>query len=206
MTVSPTGVDASTSAPSVTVTAVITDDLSGVSTFNSSADVYSPSGNQWTYGFFHLVSGDTYSATIPIAQFSENGLWRDWYIYLQDNVGNLSIVDEYELLVAGINVAFGVAPVEASAGRTMSFKAGRTKVSGHLDSSLVSTCFWYVPIKFERKTSSGWKQVGKGYTSFQGGFSLHIKKEGKYRATASEFAIGTPTITTCAKVSKTAST
>lgn len=204
MTASPTEVDASTSSQSVTVTAVITDDLSGVST-NSSADVYSPSGNQWTYGFFSLVSGDTYTATIPIPQFSEDGVWRDWEIYLEDNVGNLSVVNEYELLVAGINVAFGVSPVEDSAGRTMAFRVGRTRVSGHLDSSIASACFWYVPIKIERRTRSGWRQVGSGYTSFHGGFSRHITKEGKYRATASEFAIGTPTLTTCARVSKTAS-
>ena len=206
MTVSPTEVNASISAQTVTVTAVITDDLSGVSTVNSSADVFSPSGNQRTSGFFHLVSGDTYSTAIPIPRFSEIGVWRDWHIRLKDAVGNLTVVDEYELLVAGINVAFGVGPVEDSAGRTMSFKVGKTTASVHLDSSVASTCFWYVPIKIERKTTSGWKKVGSGYTSFQGAFSRHIKKAGKYRASASEFAIGTPTITTCARVSKTAST
>jgi hypothetical protein len=204
VTVSPTEIDASTSSQNVAVTAVITDDLSGVST-NSNVEVYSPSVNQWSYGFFNLVSGDTYSATIGIPQFSESGIWRDWYFYLEDNVGNLAVVDEFELLVAGISVAFGVAPVEDSAGRTMSFRAGRTRVSGHLDSSLASTCFWYAPITIERRTRSGWKQVGEGLTSFQGGFSLRIRQPGKFRATAPEFAIGTPTVTTCTRVSKTAS-
>jgi hypothetical protein len=206
MTVSPTEVNTSISAQTVTVTAVITDDLSGVSTVNSSAYVFSPSGNQRTFGFFHLVSGDTYSATIPIPQFSEIGVWRDWHIHLEDDAGSLSNVDEYELLVAGINVAFGVGPVEDSAGRTMSFKVGKTKASVHLDSSVASTCFWYVPIKIERKTRLGWKKVGSGYTSFRGGFSRHIKNGAKYRATASEFAIGTSRVTTCARVSKTVST
>ncbi len=203
VTVSPVEVDASTASQSVTVTAVITDDLSGVSV-NSSADIYSPSGNQWTYGFFNLVSGDTYSATIVIPQFAESGVWRDWEFYLEDNVSNLTIVDEYELLQAGINVAVGVDPFDATAGRTMSLRVGRTRVSGHLDSSLDSTCFWYVPITIERRTTSGWRQVGSGLTSFTGGFSLHTGRSGKYRATAPEFAIGTPTIMTCARVSKTA--
>lgn len=203
VTVSPTEVDASTSSQSVTVTAVITDDLSGVST-NSNVEVYSPSGNQWTYGFFNLVSGDTYSTTIVIPQFAESGVWRDWYFYLEDNVSNLAVVDEYELLVAGINVAVGVDPFEDSSGRTMSLRVGKTRVSAYLDSSLTSTCFWYVPIKIERRTRSGWKQVGAGLTSFQGGFSLHVRKSGKFRATAAEFAIGTPTVTTCTRVSKTA--
>lgn len=203
VTVSPTEIDASASSQNVTVTAVITDDLSGVST-NSNVEVYSPSGNQWSYGFFNLVSGDTYSATIGIPQFSESGIWRDWYFYLEDQVGNLAVVDEFELLMAGINVAFGVAPVEDSAGRTMSFRAGRRRVSGHLDSSLASTCFWYAPITIERRTRLGWKQIGEGLTSFHGDFSLRIRKPGKFRAIASEFAIGTPTLTTCARVSKTA--
>lgn len=163
---------------------------------------YSPSGDQWTYGFFNLVSGDTYTTTIVIPQFSESGVWRDWYFYLEDNTSNLAVVDEYELLVAGINVAVGVDPIEDSYGRTMSLHVGRTKVSGYLDSSLASTCFWYVPITIERRTKLGWKQVGGSLTSYQGGFSLHIRKSGKFRATASEFAIGTPTITTCARVSK----
>lgn len=206
MTVSPTELNTPVSAQTVEVTAVITDDLSGVSTVNSSADVFSPSGNQQTSGFFQLVSGDTYSATIPIPQSSEIGVWRDWHIRLKDDAGNLTVVDEHELLVAGINVAFGVGPVEDSVGRTISFKVGKASASVHLDSSVASTCFRYVPIKIERKTRSGWKKVGSGYTSFQGGFSRHVRKKGKYRAVASEFAIGTPGVTTCARVSKTAST
>ena len=204
VTVSPSEVDASTASPSVTITAVITDDLSGVSS-NSNVEVYSPSGNQWTYGFFHLVSGDTYTTTLVIPQFAESGIWRDWYFYLEDNVSNLAVVDEYELLVAGINVAVGVDPFEDSSGRTMSFRVGRTRVSGHLDSSLASTCFWYVPVTIERRTKSGWRRVGASLTSFTGRFSLHISKSGKYRATAPEFAIGTPTLATCARVAKTAS-
>jgi hypothetical protein len=198
--VTPTQVDPSSSAQTVTVTAVITDDLSGVSE-DAEVDVYSPSGNQESYGFFTRVSGDTFSANVSIAMFAEAGIWRDWYIYLYDNVGNSVEYDEYDLISRNINVAVGVGSYSSSYHRTISLKLRRTQASGTVDTNLASACFWYVPVLLERKTKSGWRHVAETLSDFNGKFRIAIHKRGTYRATATPFAIGTPTLTMCSRAS-----
>lgn len=202
-TITPDQIDVSSSSQTVTVSAVITDDLSGVS-IESNVELYSPSTNQWTYGFFDHASGDTYTTTLVIPQYAENGIWRDWYFFLEDNATNQVVVDEYDLLLQGINVALGVGNFDDAYARTLSLRVGRTRASGHLNAQLESTCFWFVPVILQRRTAAGWREVGTALSSYQGDFSFRIRREGKYRAIAPSFGLGTPALTTCSQVSRTA--
>ena len=55
-----------------------------------------------------------------------------------------------------------------------------------------------------RLKKSGWKKVGSTLSGWSGGFSFHITKTGKYKATATDYGLGTPTVTTCQAKSDTA--
>ncbi len=205
ISVSPTQVDVSTSAQTVTVSAVITDDLSGVCgegdacpSGSTQIQLFSPSGAQQAQtGFFSNVSGDSYTASVTIQQYAEDGVWKDWSLWLYDKTGNYVVWDEWGLVGHGMNIAVGVGTVEASYARTMTLNLSRTKAYGYLDADLESGCFWYVPVVVERKTSTGWKQVRQTLSLYDGYYSVRIRKEGRYRATATEFGLGTPAVTTC---------
>jgi hypothetical protein len=57
-----------------------------------------------------------------------------------------------------------------------------------------------VPVKIQRKTSSGWKNVGSATTSDTGSYSKKVKdKAGKYRAIAKKVSLGDPVTDTCSK-------
>src|SRR6266508_514937 len=78
LSVSPTVVDVSSSAQTVTVTAVITDDLSGVcpdgdsTCVHATSSIRSPSAGQSVLlGYPVAVSGDTYTFSGTIPQFAE---------------------------------------------------------------------------------------------------------------------------------------
>jgi hypothetical protein len=89
----PKTVNVSSSPQTITVTARITDDLSGLNSL--SAYFYSPSGNQYVYVRFsdsQRISGTAndgvYQGTMTIPVFSEAGSWEVQDIYLSDRVGN----------------------------------------------------------------------------------------------------------------------
>jgi hypothetical protein len=68
---------------------------------------------------------------------------------------------------------------------------------------LESGCHWAVPVTLERRTAAGsWRPVGSDVAVSRDGFGffkLNIgDRPGLYRVTVSEFAVGTPTVTTCA--------
>jgi hypothetical protein len=55
-----------------------------------------------------------------------------------------------------------------------------------------TACAASVPVKIQRKTSSGWKNVGSATTSASGSYSKKIKdKAGKYRAQAKKITLNT---------------
>jgi hypothetical protein len=213
LSVSPNEIDASSSSVDIVITAVITDDLSGLSyegdsttgDYTSAAQLYSPSGNQFVTGCpcFMLVSGDTYTQTLSFPQYAEEGIWKDWSFFLADEAGNWVYVYDNNLMAAGINQAVGVDPFDPSYSRTISLKLSKTTATGYVDADLASSCFWFVPVLLERKTSSGWKRAGSTLSLYDGYYKFRIKKAGKYRATATEFGLGTPTLTTCSKASAT---
>jgi hypothetical protein len=210
--VSPTQVDASAGEQTISVTAEITDDLSGLCAPTECPIGYvglgSPSGEQGGQGGGYLqpVSGNTYTATFTIAQFAEQGVWARWTIYIIDRVGNDVVIDEKQLLVKGINVAVGVGNYASTYDRSLTFRlsprSAPHSVFGSFTKDEESPCSLDVPLIVQRKTRSGWKQVGKMYSS-DGRFRLRWEKDtpGKYRVIAPTFGIGTPTLTTCLKTS-----
>jgi IPT/TIG domain len=79
----------------------------------------------------------------------------------------------------------------------------KLKASGVVSSTedpAFTDCVSGVPVKIQRKTSSGWKNVGSTTTSDTGSYSKAIKnKSGKYRAIAKKVSLGDPVTDVCSK-------
>ena len=61
-------------------------------------------------------------------------------------------------------------------------------------------CVAAAPVKIQRKTSSGWKNVGSATTDDNGAYSKQTKgKPGKYRAIAKKVSLGDPVTDVCLK-------
>ena len=61
-------------------------------------------------------------------------------------------------------------------------------------------CVASVPVKIQRKTKSGWKNVGSATTTDTGSYKKSIKdKPGKYRAIAKKVGLGDPVTDVCSK-------
>jgi hypothetical protein len=215
LSVTPNHVDASSSEQTVTLSAVITDNLSGVCaqgdpspcTSWSGVDLSSPHG-QRVSGVLQRTSGDSYTTTLTFSQFAEEGIWADLVITLTDAAGNIARLDRSKLLAIGINAAIGVGSisptVERSVTLTLRLSVGRTSVRIIADQE--SACSGQVPVRFEQKTPSGWNLVRSGITTPRGQYNFPLHEQGKYRAVAPASRIGTPTLTTCLKASRAAST
>ena len=101
---SPKSIDVKDSPQTITFTAIINDDLSGVTDgiindmgiSPTQVRFRSPSGNQFFDVIFsypeNLISGDSlsgeYSYTTQIQRFSESGIWQLEHFFLVDDVGN----------------------------------------------------------------------------------------------------------------------
>ncbi|MEI7837475.1 MAG: SBBP repeat-containing protein, partial [Planctomycetota bacterium] len=99
----PTSIDTTTGNRTVTVTARITDDVSGFG--SASVNFYSPSRAQQRGAGFIRISGDkndgVYQATVTFPQYGEGGVWYvDWF-FLQDVVGNYRQPRESDLIAQG---------------------------------------------------------------------------------------------------------
>ena len=103
----PTEIDTNFGPQTVTVTARVTDDLSGVGN-DVSARFVSPTGQQGNGGHLYRTSGDmhdgVYTGTATFPQDSEQGTWKCDYLELSDNVDNLKAVDSSDLQDAGYNI------------------------------------------------------------------------------------------------------
>ena len=115
MSVSPTSVDVTNGPATVTVTATITDDLSGVCSgsdsgcpFETQMGMASPSGNQTVANVFYSSGGDQYTETLTIPQYAEGGSWAPYYVELDDKAGNSRNMTNDELKAQGINVTLEV--------------------------------------------------------------------------------------------------
>ncbi len=120
----PNSVDVSILPQTITITARVTDDLSGVTDGTiggkgagpSQARFRSPSANQFADVVLapphNLVSGDTldgiYSNTIVVPQFSESGTWQLQYLMLVDDVGNTRSLDRNQMIALGFSIDFNV--------------------------------------------------------------------------------------------------
>jgi len=91
--VSPSSVNTSSASATLTFTATLTDDLSGVASLQF--ELESPSGNQSRTAFATSSSrtsgtaqNGTYGFTVTMPQFSEPGTWTIGTAYLRDAIGN----------------------------------------------------------------------------------------------------------------------
>src|SRR5436305_908929 len=114
LTVDPATVDVTNDSGTVTVTATISDDLSGVAAqgtgagFLSSLFYDSTSGNQHAYGTLVHAGGDQYLAEVTIPQNAESGTWHLNSLSLYDNAGNSSYLTADLLSALGLNADFQV--------------------------------------------------------------------------------------------------
>jgi IPT/TIG domain-containing protein len=90
--------------------------------------------------------------------------------------------------------------------RSVSFKIKSTgKASGKVSSTedpAFTECVAAVPVKIQRKTSSGWKTVGKTTTSDTGSYAKKVKNpkgKQKFRALAPKVSLGDPVTDVCSK-------
>jgi hypothetical protein len=90
--------------------------------------------------------------------------------------------------------------------RSISFKIKSTgKASGKVSSTedpAFTDCVAAVPVKIQRKTSSGWKTVGKTTTSDTGSYAKKVKNpkgKQKFRALAPKVSLGDPVTDVCSK-------
>ena len=112
---SPSMVDTSAGPATISFTARVTDDLSGVS--NASAAFFSPSSAQAVgvnFGAGTRVSGDaldgTYVAQATVPAFSEQGTWTLISLSLVDNAGNGVSLTPAQVASAGLPTTFENGP------------------------------------------------------------------------------------------------
>jgi len=81
--------------------------------------------------------------------------------------------------------------------------SGKLKAKGKVSSKedpAFTECVSGVPVKIQRKTNSGWKNVGSTTTTDTGSYSKKVKnKAGKYRAIAKKVSLGDPVTDVCSK-------
>jgi hypothetical protein len=99
-----------------------------------------------------------------------------------------------------------VPPEPTKHARSISFKIKSTgKASGKVSSTedpAFSDCVAAVPVKIQRKTSSGWKTVGKTTTTDTGSYTKKVKNpkgKQKFRALAPKVSLGDPVTDVCSK-------
>jgi hypothetical protein len=99
-----------------------------------------------------------------------------------------------------------VAPGGTTHPRSVSFKIKSTgKASGVVKSTedtAFTDCVAAVPVKIQRKTSSGWKTVGKTTTTDTGSYAKKVKNpkgKQKFRALAPKVSLGDPVTDVCSK-------
>ena len=113
----PTTVNVTAGSVDVTVTARITDDLSG---FSGGGVIFqSPSGQQsagLNFGSGNRISGDDndgiYEFPITITQYAEFGTWVAYQFYLPDLASNVSVLYTDDLITAGFPTELSVVSVE----------------------------------------------------------------------------------------------
>lgn len=132
---SPTTVDVTNGAQTVTVEFVVSDDLSGAS--NIQASFRSPSGQVFRHVFASLQNGTpingTWRGTFDLPRFSEAGAWQVNYVYLQDAVTNSQFINTADLVALGFPTALNVISTSDTTSPTLtsfSFSPTAINVSG----------------------------------------------------------------------------
>ena len=109
----PSSVDTSAAAATITVTARITDDVSGLANSGNYVLFYSPTGNrnvQVTFDGTKRISGTAldgvYRTTMTVPRYSEQGTWHMSYGYLTDAVGHQKYLATSDFTLAGFPTTF----------------------------------------------------------------------------------------------------
>jgi len=123
--VSPTAIDVTSDSATVTMTASITDNLSGVT--SGRLDFRSPTTNVYRRAYFgagNRISGDalegTYEATVSFPQFSEAGDWKLVSAYVTDVTTNNHYYNEADLILLGFNTTIAVTSTPDTTGPVLS--------------------------------------------------------------------------------------
>jgi hypothetical protein len=183
-------------SPEITMTAVVTDDLSGI-------DVVYICMTYWDTCYeADSIGNDTYTQYIYYPRYSGSGVDRSFSVEFSDRVGHEVYYSPRDLLESGINLAVSINSVSPTYTRAIALKLTKGRVSGFVEAAEESSCWYDVPLVLQLKAASGWRIVGEGYSDGNGSFRFPIHKRGKYRVTATEIGLGTPPVTTCLKASK----
>jgi hypothetical protein len=124
----------------------------------------------------------------------------DGPILVATNVGGL-VFSATNFLVPPPDCVAATTPEHA---RGITFKLKKSGAASGVVSSTedpaFTDCVAAVPVKIQRKTSSGWKNVGTTTTTDSGSYSKQTKgKPGKYRAIATKLSLGDPVTDVCLK-------
>jgi serine protease len=113
---SQSSVDTSSSSQTITLTAHITDDLSGLAGNSgppSGVSFVSPSGHQSVSAMFNTSNRSSgtaqdgiYQTTMTVPQYAEPGTWTVQNFILGDQVGNVQFLDKAQLDAAGMPTSF----------------------------------------------------------------------------------------------------
>jgi hypothetical protein len=149
-TFSPMAINTTTGPATVTVTAQITDNLSGVQ--YGYAQFTSPSGAQGQSAGFNLTSGTnlngTWTGTATFPQYGEGGTWTVAYVVVVDNVGNTQVYYTSSLQSLGFptqlivdsttTVALASSNSRPPYGQPITFRATVTSSNGNIPTGTVN--------------------------------------------------------------------
>jgi hypothetical protein len=151
-----------------------------------------------------VITGTNFSGTVGATSFTTTGVTFN-------NVAATFVVNSATQITATVPSTATTGPIKVttpagSATSTTNFTVSKThsrsvtlKLRKHLVAKGVvsasdgfTACTASVPVKIQRKTSSGWKNVGSATTTASGSYSKKIKdKTGKYRAQAKKVTLNT---------------
>jgi hypothetical protein len=181
-TFTPTSVNTTTSSANVTVTAQLSDDLSGVQ--NSEVDFTNPSGTLSEGAYLYLISGTnlngTYQGQVVIPAYAEPGTWTA-QIYASDNDSNFFVDNAAQLQALGFPTN-----LQVNSGSSVA-----------LTSSLNPSTYGQ-PVTFTATVTSGSGIVPTGSVNFNDGSttlgSATLDSSGVGTFTTSTLTVGTHSI------------
>ena len=186
LTLKPSSIDTSSSSQTVTLTAHVTDDLSGF--IAGSVSFVSPNGKQSIQsGEFERVSGTAldgvYEIPVIFKQASEAGAWEISAIHLSDQAGNERLLESVQIKELGLPHTVSVTTPEQHL-LTVSRKG--TGSDGVTSSPAGISCGVTCSASFDHGTVVTLKEVVKSGTTFLGWSGCDSEAEGKCIVTMSE--------------------
>jgi hypothetical protein len=138
------------------------------------------------------MSGDTYAGDLTFPQFSPQGIWPIAEVFLRDNAGNNSFPNNADLQQRGINSVIGNGSFETAYSREISrLNYSKKGMNGRV-SAEARACEEGMPVRLQRKRSTGWKTIQASWLEFNNFEFRHLSlKTGvKYPSTSHPSAWG----------------